>query len=392
MQPLLDCATPRPRLSAGIVGAGRRRRAGRRPRRLAQPVGGVMSSRHAPPPPRAERGDAVAVPADRGLRLPVRLPHRRAPLPRRRRRLAVRPPLRRAQRVRHAARPRGRASSGWRRSASTSRRRAPTSRAPTSSPPPGTRPGAGSSSRTRSRWAPAPATTPSPPTPGRRPTTTPTICWSGPPTASTAEVEIDLVCEPVFDYGRTAASWTLVDGDRHAADATGAGVTLRLATDMALGIEGGRARARHVLGPGDRVVRPVLGRGPRRAGDVDDAARRASPPQCSSGATGCDGPGARPPLAAGASSARRWPSRASPTCRPGRPWRRSPRPCRRRRTASATGTTATRGCATRRSPSRPCTTSTSTGRPTSSCSSSPSWSRSTTAASRSCTASTAGGI
>ena len=32
-------------------------------------------------------------------------------------------------------------------------------------------------------------------------------------------VEIELVCEPVFDYGRTAAEWTLVDGDRHTADA-----------------------------------------------------------------------------------------------------------------------------------------------------------------------------
>ncbi len=67
------------------------------------------------------------------------------------------------------------------------------------------------------------------------------------------QVEIELVCEPVFDYGRTAATWTLVDDDRHTADATGAGVTFRLRTDMPLGIEGGRVRARHVLGPGDRV-------------------------------------------------------------------------------------------------------------------------------------------
>jgi hypothetical protein len=36
-------------------------------------------------------------------------------------------------------------------------------------------------------------------------------------------VEIDLVCEPVFDYGRTPAAWTLVDGSRHTADASGAG-------------------------------------------------------------------------------------------------------------------------------------------------------------------------
>jgi alpha,alpha-trehalase len=67
------------------------------------------------------------------------------------------------------------------------------------------------------------------------------------------QVEIELVCEPVFDYGRTPAEWTLVDGGRHAADAGGAGQTIRLVTDMELGIEGNRVRARHVLGQGDRL-------------------------------------------------------------------------------------------------------------------------------------------
>ena len=66
-------------------------------------------------------------------------------------------------------------------------------------------------------------------------------------------VEVELVCEPVFDYGRLPAEWALVDGSRHAADATGAGVTIRLQTDMALGIEGDRVRARHALKPGERV-------------------------------------------------------------------------------------------------------------------------------------------
>src|SRR5215208_2609841 len=64
-------------------------------------------------------------------------------------------------------------------------------------------------------------------------------------------VEIELVCEPAFDYGRTPANWTLVDGDRHTADATGAGHTLRLRTDLAVGVEGNRVRARHVLSAGD---------------------------------------------------------------------------------------------------------------------------------------------
>jgi alpha,alpha-trehalase len=66
-------------------------------------------------------------------------------------------------------------------------------------------------------------------------------------------VEVELVCEPVLDYGRTAAEWNLVDGGRAMADATGGGQTIRLVSDLALGIEGGRVRGRHVLSAGDRA-------------------------------------------------------------------------------------------------------------------------------------------
>src|SRR5215831_2007050 len=45
-------------------------------------------------------------------------------------------------------------------------------------------------------------------------------------------VEVELVCEPAFDYGRVPAQWTAVDGDEHALDASGAGVTFRLASDL----------------------------------------------------------------------------------------------------------------------------------------------------------------
>jgi GH15 family glucan-1,4-alpha-glucosidase len=67
------------------------------------------------------------------------------------------------------------------------------------------------------------------------------------------EVQIELVCEPAFDYGRTPAEWTLVEGSRHKADATGAGQTIRLHTDLELGVEVSRVRARHTLGPGEMV-------------------------------------------------------------------------------------------------------------------------------------------
>jgi GH15 family glucan-1,4-alpha-glucosidase len=66
------------------------------------------------------------------------------------------------------------------------------------------------------------------------------------------KVQVELVCEPAFDYGRVPAEWSLA-GDRHSADATGAGQTVRLRTDLLLGIESGRARARHVLAEGEQI-------------------------------------------------------------------------------------------------------------------------------------------
>jgi GH15 family glucan-1,4-alpha-glucosidase len=66
-------------------------------------------------------------------------------------------------------------------------------------------------------------------------------------------VEVELVCEPAFDYGRTPAEWELVGDGRHVADAAGAGQRFRLTTDMSLGIEANRVRARHVLNTGDKA-------------------------------------------------------------------------------------------------------------------------------------------
>ena len=71
-------------------------------------------------------------------------------------------------------------------------------------------------------------------------------------TCTGGTVEIDLVCEPAFDYGRVPGEWTL-GADEHRAEATGGDQTIQLQTDMLLGIEGGRARARHVLRAGETV-------------------------------------------------------------------------------------------------------------------------------------------
>ena len=88
-------------------------------------------------------------------------------------------------------------------------------------------------------------------------------------------VEVELVCEPAFDYGREPATWTLADEDGHAADASGAGQTVRLSTDLSIGIEGSSARARHSLSKGDRAYCAISWADalatPR---DLDDAAAR----------------------------------------------------------------------------------------------------------------------
>ena len=67
------------------------------------------------------------------------------------------------------------------------------------------------------------------------------------------EVEVELVCEPAFDYGRAVADLALVDGGRQVADASGAGQTLRLATRHGARDRGQPVRARHVLRAGERV-------------------------------------------------------------------------------------------------------------------------------------------
>jgi GH15 family glucan-1,4-alpha-glucosidase len=66
-------------------------------------------------------------------------------------------------------------------------------------------------------------------------------------------VEIELVCEPSFDYGRAPAEWKMVDGSQNAADGTGGGQTIRLVSDLAIGVEGNRVRGRHVLKTGERA-------------------------------------------------------------------------------------------------------------------------------------------
>ena len=67
------------------------------------------------------------------------------------------------------------------------------------------------------------------------------------------EVEVELVCEPLFDYGRVEATWSVEHDGGHVADAAAGDVTVRLYTDLSVGVEGDRVRGRHVLRPGERA-------------------------------------------------------------------------------------------------------------------------------------------
>jgi GH15 family glucan-1,4-alpha-glucosidase len=65
------------------------------------------------------------------------------------------------------------------------------------------------------------------------------------------QAQIELLCEPMFDYGRVPANWTPVPNDPHALDGTDGDRTLRLMSDLNLGIEGGLVRARHRIEKGE---------------------------------------------------------------------------------------------------------------------------------------------
>ena len=63
------------------------------------------------------------------------------------------------------------------------------------------------------------------------------------------EVQVNLDCQPSFDYGRSSARWEYDGRGHHEAVARGEGVEteLRLTTGMRLGFEGPRATARTLM-------------------------------------------------------------------------------------------------------------------------------------------------
>jgi alpha,alpha-trehalase len=71
-------------------------------------------------------------------------------------------------------------------------------------------------------------------------------------------IELEVVCEPMFDYARQPAEWQMKDEHgglahgkgKHHPD--GAELEIRMASNLRLGIEGSRVRARHTLKEGEK--------------------------------------------------------------------------------------------------------------------------------------------
>jgi GH15 family glucan-1,4-alpha-glucosidase len=76
------------------------------------------------------------------------------------------------------------------------------------------------------------------------------------------QVQMEMVCEPMLDYGATMAKWSVVEDQRtgsgvvpalDAGDGSdGAKPAFRLFSDMRMGIEGNRVHARHTLAEGEK--------------------------------------------------------------------------------------------------------------------------------------------
>jgi GH15 family glucan-1,4-alpha-glucosidase len=68
-------------------------------------------------------------------------------------------------------------------------------------------------------------------------------------------VQVEIVCEPMLDYGRTPASWSVVETGEDglcAMDATDDDTAFRVFSDVRLGIEGNRAHGRHTMSEGEK--------------------------------------------------------------------------------------------------------------------------------------------
>ena len=126
-------------------------------------------------------------------------------------------------------------------------------------------------------------------------------------------------CEPIFDYGQVPATWSLADGNDGIADATGGDQMFRLGTDLSLGIEGDRVRARHHLNAGDRAYCAVSWAHELEVplNDVDDADASDRDDRSVLADLARSGARSGPSMAGTDPALRARRSRASRTCPPG---------------------------------------------------------------------------
>ena len=206
------------------------------------------------------------------------------------------------------------------------------------------------------------------------------------------EVQLGLACEPVFDYGPTRARWEYGDDGYHfaVAHAPDSDIELRMTTDLNLGHRGpARVTARHLIKEGESVLLRAVVERARGAADVRRGLRAARLDRAPLAALARPRRLPRPPVA-----------RRPPALRAhaqGAHLRADGRDRRRRDDVAARdagrraqlGLPLLAGSATRRSRSGASTRSASTGRPTTSSTSSPTSRRRRRARCRSCTASTA---
>jgi GH15 family glucan-1,4-alpha-glucosidase len=97
------------------------------------------------------------------------------------------------------------------------------------------------------------------------------------------QVQVELVCEPMLDYGQTSAEWRVADtgaGGGGALDVDNGEGTFRLYSDMRMGIEGNRVHARHTMVEGEKGFcalswTEALG-GPRTVEQAEEYVQRTS--------------------------------------------------------------------------------------------------------------------
>ncbi|MGH2831778.1 MAG: glycoside hydrolase family 15 protein, partial [Solirubrobacteraceae bacterium] len=66
------------------------------------------------------------------------------------------------------------------------------------------------------------------------------------------QVQVEMLCEPMLEYGHTAAKWTEVEDMPEALDASNEETEFRLFSDLRMGVEGNRVHARHTMSEGEK--------------------------------------------------------------------------------------------------------------------------------------------